>query len=135
MKKILAYQKGDTEVRRVITDLWLKKDGVETFISIKTVKPNLDQTEIAKKDLLLLKAHNPDYRTYFGLFYNPGGPNRSDYNWTMPFKIFDMHNDDCVLIGKDYWNTLGDSDSTYDDLLVIFESVGRRTQEEIKNLS
>lgn len=135
LKKILAYQKGDTEVRRVITDLWLKKDDVETFISIKTVKPNLDQTEIAKKDLLLLKAHNQDYRTYFGLFYNPGGPNRSDYNWTMPFKIFDMHNDDCVLIGKDYWNTLGANDSTYDELLVIFEDIGKRTQEEIMKLS
>ena len=134
IKKISAYQKGDTEVRRVITDLWLMKDGIETFISIKTVKPNLDQTEIAKKDLLLLKAHNPNYRTYFGLFYNPGGPNRIDYNWTIPFKIFDMLNDDCVLIGKDYWNTLGESDSTYDDLLIIFESVGKRTREEIKKL-
>jgi len=135
LKKISAYQKGDTEVRRVISDLWLKKDGVETFISIKTVKPNLDQTEIAKKDLLLLKAHNHEYQTYFGLFYNPGGPNRSDYNWTMPFKIFDMFHDDCVLIGKDYWNTLGDSSDTYEKLLEIFKIVGKRTQEAIMKLS
>jgi len=135
VKKITAYQKGDTEVRRVISDLWLMKDGIETFVSIKTVKPNLDQTEIAKKDLLLLKAHNPQYRTFFGLFYNPGGPNRSDYNWKIPFKIFDMINDSCVLIGKEYWNSLGNNDSTYEELLSIFESVGRRTQEAIAQLN
>jgi hypothetical protein len=135
VNKILAFQKGDTEVRRVISDLWLKKDGIETFISIKTVKPNLDQTEIAKKDLLLLKAHNPEYKTYFGLFYNPGGPNRLDYNWSMPFKIFDMYKDECVIIGRDYWNNLGDNNSTYDELLKIFKNVGRTTQDEIMRLS
>lgn len=133
VKKIRAYQKGDTEVRRVISDLWMKKDGIETFISIKTVKPNLDQTEIAKKDMLLLKAHNPKHQTYFGLFYNPGGENKVDYNWTMPFKIFDMHNDSSVLIGKDYWNTLGD-ENTYFELLEIFKKVGKITREEISKL-
>lgn len=133
IKKIQAYQKGDTEVRRVISDLWLKKNGVETFISIKTVKPNLDQTEIAKKDMLLLNAHNPNYKTYFGLFYNPGGEKRSEYNWTVPFKIFDMHRDDVVIIGEDYWNTLGDS-STYTDLLKIFQRVGQETRTAISML-
>jgi len=131
--KVQAYQKGDTEVRRIISDLWLKKDGVETFISIKTVKPNLDQAEIAKKDMLLLKAHNPKYNTYFGLFYNPGGENRSDYNWTIPLKIFDMHKDKVVLIGRDYWNTLGDS-STYSELLEIFDLVGKKTRKAIAKL-
>lgn len=131
--KVQAYQKGDTEVRRVISDLWIKKDDIETFISIKTVKPNLDQTEIAKKDMLLLKAHNPAFNTYFGLFYNPGGENRTDYNWTMPFKIFDMHKDEAVLIGKDYWNKLGNK-KTYKELLIIFDKVGKETREKIVNL-
>ncbi len=133
VKKIQAYQKGDTEVRRVISDLWLKKDGIETYISIKTVKPNLDQTEIAKKDMLLLKAHDPNCKTYFGLFYNPGGENKTDYNWTMPFKIFNMHKDEVVLIGKDYWNTLG-NDETYEELLSIFDKIGKETREAISKL-
>nr|WP_321451243.1 TdeIII family type II restriction endonuclease [uncultured Carboxylicivirga sp.] len=133
VSKVQAYSKGDTEVRRVISDLWIKKDNVETYISIKTVKPNLDQTEIAKKDMLLLKAHNPDFETYFGLFYNPGGENRSDYNWTMPFKIFDMYKDDVVLIGKDYWNRLG-NENTYKELLLIFDKVGKETRNKIINL-
>lgn len=133
VQKIQAFQKGDTEVRRVISDLWLKKDGIETFISIKTVKPNLDQTEKAKNDMLLLKAHNPTYEVYFGLFYNPGGINKSDYNWTIPFKIFDMLNDAVVLIGKEYWNTLG-NDNTYAELLQVFNDVGEETRKEISSL-
>lgn len=133
VQTVQAFQIGDTEVRRVITDLWLKKDGIETYISIKTVKPNLDQTEIAKKDMLLLKAHNPNYNTFFGLFYNPGGENRGNYNWTIPNKIFDMKKDKVILIGKDYWNALGDK-NTYKDLLKIFERVGKETRKKIANL-
>lgn len=132
--KLKAYSKGDTLVIRVISDLWLQKDGIETFISIKTVKPNLGQTEHAKKDVLLLKAHNPEYQTYFGLFYNPGGPERADYNWTMPMKIFDMHNDEAVLIGKDYWNKLGGDETTYEELLKIFEKVGAETRPQLTKL-
>ena len=133
IKRISAYSKGDSEVRRVISDLWLKKDGKEIFISIKTVKPNLDQTEIAKKDMLLLMAHNPKFQTYFGLFYNPGGSKRTDYNWKIPFKIFDMINDSVVLIGEDYWNRIGDK-NTYKELLEIFERVGEKTRKQISEL-
>lgn len=133
IKKIKAYSKGDSEIRRVISDLWLKKDDLELFISIKTVKPNLDQTEIAKKDMLLLKAHNSDFQTYFGLFYNPGGSKRSDYNWKVPFKIFDMINDDVVLIGIDYWDKIGGK-NTYKELLDIFKKVGLKTRKQISEL-
>ncbi|MEM6698267.1 MAG: TdeIII family type II restriction endonuclease, partial [Bacteroidota bacterium] len=130
IERIAAFNKGDTEVIRVISDLYLKKDSQEIFISIKTVKPNLDQTEIAKKDMLLLKAHDPSYQTYFGLFYNPGGTERKDYNWMIPFKLFDMHNDGCVLIGKDFWNTVGGK-NTYTDLIEIFAEVGAYTKQRI----
>lgn len=128
-----AFQKGDTLVRRVLSDLHLEKDGKEIFISIKTVKPNLDQTEKAKKDLLLLKAHNPNYETYFGLFYNPGGPTKQDYNWSIPSKIFDMVNDPVVLIGEEYWDKLGGPE-TYSKLLEIFARVGEKTRNEILGL-
>lgn len=66
-KIISAYNKGDTEVRRVISDLWVKKDNVESYLSIKTVQPNLDQTEVAKKDMLLVKAGNPNHQVYLAL--------------------------------------------------------------------
>jgi hypothetical protein len=35
VQRIRAYSKGDTEVRRVISDLWLKKDEEEVFIFIR----------------------------------------------------------------------------------------------------
>ncbi len=133
IKNILAFQKGDTVVRRVLSDLHLEKDGKEVFISIKTVKPNLDQTEKAKKDLMLLKAHNPKVETYFGLFYNPGGPRKQDYNWSVPSKIFDMKNDSVVLIGEEYWDKLGGI-GTYLSLLEIFARVGEKTRSDILGL-
>lgn len=133
VKLVTSVNKGDTDVKRVISDLYIKKEKIETFISIKTVKPNLDQTEIAKKDMLLLKSHNPNYKTYFGLFYNPDGITRSDYKWSIPSKIFDMKNDECVLIGKDYWDQLGGS-GTYEDLLEVFKRAGRTTQALLKSI-
>ncbi|WP_433915338.1 TdeIII family type II restriction endonuclease [Serratia symbiotica] len=45
---------------RVISDLYFVRDGIEYFFSIKTVKPNIDQTAEAKRDLLKLKVYNPD---------------------------------------------------------------------------
>ncbi len=127
VQTISSFTKGDTVVRRIISDLWLKKDGIEHFISIKTVTPNLDQSEIAKKDMLLLKAENPKNKVYFALYYNPNGDARSDYSHNFPMKLFDMHKDECVLIGKDYWNFLG-GPGTYEELLKVFAEVGEETK-------
>lgn len=133
VEKLSAFSKGDTIVKRVISDLWLQKDGVEYFFSIKTVKPNLDQTENAKRDMLVLKAHCADNQTFFCMYYNPGGEEKADYNWTIPSKIFDIKADECVLIGKDYWNTIG-GEGTYADLLEIFAEVGVETRPKIIGL-
>jgi len=133
VKTVTAVNKGDTDVKRVISDLYIEKGNKKIFISIKTVKPNLDQTEIAKKDMLLLKAHDPACDTFFGLFYNPNGPKRSDYNWSIPSKIFDMKNDKCVLIGEDYWDTIGGK-GTYEELLDAFKNAGKTTQALIRSI-
>ncbi len=133
MDRICALQKGDRVTVRVLSDLWLKDNEKEIFISIKTVKPNLDQTERAKRDMLLLKAHDSGYQTYFGLYYNPGGPKRKDYNWHVPSKIFNMKKDECVLIGGEYWEKLGGT-GTYYQLLEIFNKVGQETRAKIKKL-
>lgn len=132
VQTISAFSKGDTVVRRVISDLWLKKNDIETFISIKTVTPNLDQSEIAKRDMLLLKADNPNFNTFFALYYNPNGVNRTDYDHKFPMKIFNMHKDECVLIGKDYWDFLGGK-GFYEELLEIFAEVGEETKKTLLN--
>jgi len=133
VSKIQAFNKGDFIVRRIISDLWIKNKKSEIFISIKTVKPNIDQTEIVKKDMLLLKAHNPKFETYFGLYYNPGGPNRTDYNWSLPTKIFNMKQDKCILIGQEYWDFVGGK-GTYISLLKIFEQVGNDTRSQLEKI-
>lgn len=130
LSRVLAFTKGDYIQQRVISDLWIKRANVETYISIKTVKPNIDQTEIVKKDMLLLKAHNKSYQTYFGLYYNPGGPKRVDYNWSVPSKVFDMIHDDCVLIGQEYWDFICEQ-GTYVALLDIFAEVGEETRKKL----
>lgn len=130
IQTLTAFTKGDTVIRRVISDLWLRKAGKDYFISIKTVKPNLDQSEIAKKGMLLLKADNPHHNVYFALYYNPHGTSRSDYNHSFPMKIFDMHKDECVLIGKDYWDFLG-GEGAYEKILDVFSEVGEETRQTL----
>ena len=133
LARIWAFKKGDFVQARILSDIWIRRNNTESFISIKTVKPNIDQTEIAKKDMLMLKAHDPEYETYFGLYYNPGGPKRENYNWFVPFKIFDMLHDECVLIGQEYWDFVGGKEA-YTDLLEIFGEVGEKTRKELKKL-
>jgi len=112
---------------RVISDLWWKKDGIDNFISIKTVKPNIDQTAEAKRDLLKLKMAFPSANVYFGLYYNPFGEDKNLYSWAPPQRIFDFKNDPCVLIGKEYWDTLGGY-GFYEEILSIVESVGQQAR-------
>lgn len=115
-------------------DLYIKRpNGTEEYYSMKTVKPNLDQTEIAKKDMLYMKANKQDSETYFALPYNPAGegnPYKSAHG--IPYRIFDMDDDNSVLIGSDFWNKVGASDDTYDQLMAIFERVGEKYSKIIR---
>lgn len=112
---------------RVISDLWWHANGVDNFMSIKTVKPNIDQTAEAKRDLLKLKMAFPSSNVYFGLYYNPFGESKNLYSWAPPKKVFDFQNDPCVLIGREYWDTLGGI-GFYDELLDIVDSVGAQAR-------
>ena len=92
---------------RIISDVWWKKDGINHFISLKTVKPNIDQTAVAKEDCLHLSVALPNCKTYFGLPYNPYGESKESYAFNPPMGIFDFHHDSVVLIGKEMWDTIG----------------------------
>lgn len=118
-----------TEVR-VILDLWWFKDGINHFMSIKTSKPNIDQTAEAKRDLLKLMVANPNCRAFFGLYYNPYGEERTAYNFSPPKKVFNFQTDPVVLIGKEYWDTLGGA-GFYEELLLIAAEVGQATRAEL----
>lgn len=125
-----AKQTGIKKEIRVISDIWWKKQGIDNFISLKTVKPNIDQTAVAKEDCLHLKLGIPNCNVYFGLPYNPYGEDRTSYKHNPPKQIFDMCSDPVVLIGKDMWDTIG-GDGCYEELLEIAQEVGQETKEEI----
>ncbi|MTD28472.1 TdeIII family type II restriction endonuclease [Erwinia sorbitola] len=122
---------GMRETQRVISDLYFERDGQANYFSIKTVKPNIDQTAEAKRDLLKLKLADSSANVYFGLYYNPFGEGRELYRWTPPMKIFNFHRDPCVLIGRDYWDTLGGR-GTYDAVLEIAQSVSEELQHKVR---
>lgn len=125
--EVLGLNNPRYETIKVISDLYIKRtDGTEEYYSFKTVKPNLDQTEIAKRSMLYLTAANPDCEAYFGLPYNPAGEGNSyrKAKHTYPFKLFQMDDDPCVLIGSALWNKIGDDENTYQELLDLFDEVG-----------
>ena len=124
---------GHTSRIRVISDMWWKKEGTDNYISLKTVKPNIDQTAVAKKDCLHLTIDNPRCNVYFGLPYNPYGENKFDYAFNPPMGIFDFRNDPVVLIGKEMWDTIG-GDGCYEEILEIAREVGRETRQTIVNI-
>lgn len=118
---------GHTRKIRIISDLWWQKDGIDNFISLKTVKPNIDQTAVAKEDCLHLSVALPKCNAYFGLPYNPYGENREDYSFNPPMGIFDFRHDPVVLIGRDMWDTIGGY-GCYDELLDIAAQIGEETK-------
>ncbi|MDH2879434.1 TdeIII family type II restriction endonuclease [Bacillus cytotoxicus] len=126
VKEILALENQRFEEVTVKSDLYIRRqDGREEYYSFKTVKPNLDQTETAKRDMLYLKSGNPDCEPYFALPFNPAGEgNLYSQARKMPYKLFNMDEDPSVLIGAAMWNKIGDCENTYDELIQIFKEVG-----------
>lgn len=105
-------------------DLYVRRtNGLEEYYSIKTVKPNLDQTEIAKRDMLRISVAKQNCRAYLALPYNPDGEGNR-YRWSLPKKLFDMNNSPAVLIGSSFWNAVGADQTTFNELLEIFQEVG-----------
>lgn len=127
------HPSADKQDIRVISDLYWKKDGINNYMSIKTVKPNLDQTAEAKRDLLKLKLADPTANVYYGLYYNPYGESKQEYAWSPPKNIFNFNSDPCVLIGKEYWDTLGGK-GFYEEVLAIAANVGTETRLQIEKL-
>lgn len=119
----------------ILFDLYVRRqDGTEEYYSLKTVKPNLDQTEISKRNMLRMKASKPDSEVFLALPYNPQGEgDRYTRAWSVPKKLFDMDNSPAVLIGSDFWNKVGADDNTYHELLEIFDELGDEYRDRITN--
>ncbi len=134
IKEILRSRpQGKNVGIRIISDLWWRKDGVDNYISLKTVKPNIDQTAVAKEDILHLSVADPHCNAYFGLPYNPYGELRKSYAFSPPMGIFDFHHDPAVLIGYEMWDTIG-GPGCYDTILDIAYQVGDETKKIIQEM-
>lgn len=135
ISEILNLNNNKYEDLKVKFDLYIKRpDGAEEFYSIKTVKPNLDQTEIAKRDMLYTKACKEDAFVYFALPFNPAGEG-GNYKKIhgIPYRIFNMDSDECVLMGADFWNKVGQDKNTFKELLEIFNKVGTKYSDKIRS--
>ena len=130
---LAANPVGKTVSMRIISDLWWRKGGIDHFISLKTVKPNIDQTAVAKEDCLHLKVALPHCETYFGLPYNPYGEKKESYCFNPPMVVFDFKRDPVVLVGKEMWDTIGGT-GCYEELLAIAREVGKETKPAIDSM-
>ena len=93
IEAVLEAQKTNHLVRRSVkADLYvLSRDGRKFFFEIKGSKPNKGQClEVIQRLLryhLLCGLSRPDAQSYYAMAYNPYGPNRSDYKWSVQGSI------------------------------------------------
>ena len=117
----------------VVCDVFIsstRADKVMAF-EIKAPLPNSDQTKVSKEKMFKLLAMSPpqvDF-AYFALAYNPYGQ-RADYSWSFPMRWFDMHNDESVLIGDEFWELIGGK-GTYECIINEVKAIGYGYKERV----
>ena len=124
------------EERNPRVDLFLvDAQGCEYYVDIKTAKPNINEFRGFKRVLLewvgIRKslAKDVEVKTLVAIPYNPYAPRPYD-RWTGR-GLFDYGKE--LLVGDQFWDFLG-GDGTYEDLLEVFEEVGRKLQFELSRL-
>ncbi len=131
---LLVAQKGKLgqKLKKRVDLFVVRKDRTESYFEIKTAKPNINEFTGIKKQLLdwiaMKGSVNPDVKikTFVAIPYNPYEP-RPYERWTLQ-GLFDLSEE--VLVGQEFWDLLGGS-NTYEDLLRVFEEVGIELREEI----
>lgn len=118
---------GKQQKEGKIADFYMKRDGVEYFFEIKTVKPNIDVFTKSKTKLLewIARRRRP-IRALLAFPYNPYYPK--------PYKRFTeqnlMQSGVDFLVGEEYWDFLS-GENSFIELLDSFNSVGKKWKNEI----
>lgn len=117
----------------VVCDIFIQNEenGKRYAFELKAPLPNSDQTKVSKEKLFKLLAMEPklvDY-AYFALPYNPYGK-RENYKWDFPMRWFNMHEDESVLIGDEFWDLMGGK-GTYNNFIQEVNSLGKDYRERI----
>ncbi len=125
--EVLQVNDEEWVERPAIADLYLKdKTGHEYFFEIKSPKPNKGQClEVAERLLrihAITQKNRPYVNAYFAMAYNPYGTRLEDYRHSFSLQYLDMQNE--VLLGADFWTLVG-GEGTYEELLEIYQEVGR----------
>jgi hypothetical protein len=132
LKYILAG-KGKPIPATVTSDIFIHNKETDTkyAFELKAPLPNSDQTKVSKEKMFKLLAMNPkqvDF-SYFALPYNPYGK-KKDYNWTFPMRWFNMHTDESVLIGDEFWELIGGK-GAYKNFIKEINNLGKDYKERI----
>ncbi|XOA43041.1 MAG: TdeIII family type II restriction endonuclease [Candidatus Nealsonbacteria bacterium] len=130
MKEVLSASPRDGKSQKEgrIADLYILKGGVEHYLEIKTVKPNIDVFTKSKTKLLewIARRRKP-VKVFLAFPYNPYHPK--------PYERFTeqgvLERGKEFLIGEEYWNFLGGED-TFKQLLRLFDLVGKEFKEKIQ---
>lgn len=124
---------GEAIPTTVVCDIFIEsqKTKKKYAFEIKAPLPNSDQTKVSKEKMFKLLAMRPskvDY-AFYALTYNPYGK-KEDYKWSFPMRWFDMHNDESVLIGNEFWDLIG-GEGTYINFISEINSLGKEYRERI----
>jgi hypothetical protein len=118
--------------RESVVDVFIRKGKQEIYIDIASAKPNKKEFQALREKLLrwyalrLSQGHISDVRACIGIPYNPYHP-RPYTRWTGA--CCDPKTD--LLVQKDFWALVAGED-VFDDLLEIFQEVGKGAEKEIK---
>jgi hypothetical protein len=118
----LNYPDNTVDVRLVLPS------GKEYLFDITTATPNIKEFAALKEKTLLWTAlrisqsQNADVIAAIGIPYNPYAP--QPYNrWTVQ-GIYESGTD--LLVADEMWNTIGQSERTYSDLMNTLEALGEK---------
>lgn len=117
----------------VTCDIFIHNEETDTkyAFELKAPLPNSDQTKVSKEKMFKLLAMKPkqvDY-AYYALAYNPYGK-KNDYRWTFPMRWFNMHQDESVLIGDEFWELIGGK-GAYKNFIKEINLLGKEYRERI----
>ena len=135
-EKELKYirQGGGKPIPVTVTcDIFIHNEETDTkyAFELKAPLPNSDQTKVSKEKMFKLLAMKPkqvDY-AYYALAYNPYGK-KKDYRWTFPMRWFNMHQDESVLIGDEFWELIGGK-GAYKNFIKEINLLGKEYRERI----
>lgn len=105
-------------------DLYIRThSGQDHCFEIKSAKPNKGQCREMKQRLLTALGirRSADVFAWWGVPYNPYGTAEA-YDHPYPERFFDFENE--VKLGAGFWDFVGDSPGTYDELLTLYRAVG-----------